>query len=54
LQVCANPCNARFITRNEQVSGSSPLVGSLFACKFTQELKPRHEQCRGVSSVRQQ
>jgi hypothetical protein len=30
LQASANPCNARPITRNEQVSGSSPLVGSLF------------------------
>jgi len=29
LQARANPCNALFITRNEQVSGSSPLVGSL-------------------------
>jgi hypothetical protein len=29
LQACASPCNALFITRNEQVSGSSPLVGSL-------------------------
>ncbi len=30
LQARANPCNTRIITRNEQVSGSSPLVGSLF------------------------
>jgi hypothetical protein len=29
LQPSANPCNARILTRNEQVSGSSPLVGSL-------------------------
>jgi hypothetical protein len=29
LQARANPCNAPFITRNEQVGGSSPLVGSL-------------------------
>jgi hypothetical protein len=29
LQTRANPCNALWITRNEQVSGSSPLVGSL-------------------------
>jgi hypothetical protein len=28
LQSCAKPCNALLITRNEQVSGSSPLVGS--------------------------
>jgi hypothetical protein len=27
LQPPAHPCNARSITRNEQVSGSSPLVG---------------------------
>jgi hypothetical protein len=26
----ANPCNTYWLTRNEQVSGSSPLVGSLF------------------------
>jgi hypothetical protein len=31
LQARTNPCNARWITRNEQVSGSSPLVGSLFS-----------------------
>ena len=30
LQPRASRCNARPITRNEQVSGSSPLVGSLF------------------------
>ena len=29
LQACANPCNGLFITRKEQVSGSSPLVGSV-------------------------
>ena len=29
LQEPANPCNALWLTRNEQVSGSSPLVGSL-------------------------
>ena len=28
LQTRADPCNVRVITRNEQVSGSSPLVGS--------------------------
>jgi hypothetical protein len=28
LQTCPNPCNASFITRNEQESGSSPLVSS--------------------------
>jgi hypothetical protein len=34
LQTHATPCNALFITRNEQVNGSSPLVGSLyFTCK---------------------
>ena len=31
LQSRANPCNARPITRNEQKSGSSPLVGSLYS-----------------------
>ena len=30
LQVPAHPCNALVITRNEQVSGSRPLVGSPF------------------------
>jgi hypothetical protein len=30
LQLRANSCNTLTITRNEQVSGSSPLVGSLF------------------------
>jgi hypothetical protein len=38
LQARASRCNARPITRNEQESGSSPLVGSLiflgFAGKF--------------------
>ena len=29
MQSCANPSNAYWLTRNEQVSGSSPLVGSL-------------------------
>jgi hypothetical protein len=28
------PRNALFITRNEQVSGSSPLVGSLILSRF--------------------
>jgi hypothetical protein len=33
LQSPAYPCNARPITRNEQESGSSPLVGSpLYYC----------------------
>jgi hypothetical protein len=27
-QARANPCNTSIITRNEQVSGPSPLVGS--------------------------
>ena len=31
LQARANPCNTLFITRNEQESGLSPLVGSLQA-----------------------
>ena len=31
LQVRANPCNTHWLTRNEQVGGSSPLVGSLFS-----------------------
>jgi hypothetical protein len=29
FQANANLCNTLFLTRNEQVSGSSPLVGSL-------------------------
>jgi hypothetical protein len=29
----ANSCNTLFLTRNEQVSGSRPLVGSLFFMK---------------------
>jgi hypothetical protein len=38
LQLQANPCNARWITRNEQVSGSSPLVGSLFSAYLSRIL----------------
>jgi hypothetical protein len=34
LHTRAHPCNARPITRNEQVSGSSPLVGSLLFLGF--------------------
>ena len=34
LQARATPCNALFITRNEQVSGSSPLVGSPFSLRI--------------------
>ena len=30
LQSCATPSNPQLLTRNEQVSGSSPLVGLLF------------------------
>jgi hypothetical protein len=30
LQPCAYPCNPGPLTRNEQVGGSSPLVGPLF------------------------
>jgi hypothetical protein len=30
LQGCAILCNALFLTRKEQVSGSSPLFGSLY------------------------
>jgi hypothetical protein len=31
MQTRANSCNVLVITRNEHVSGSSPLVGSLFS-----------------------
>ena len=34
LQTCATPSNALPHTRNEQVSGSSPLVGSLYALQW--------------------
>jgi hypothetical protein len=34
-----NPCNILFITRNEQVSGSSTLVGSLFCLQNPQKIK---------------
>jgi len=39
LQAWANPCNASIITRNEQVSGSSPLVGSLFCFDLQEKRK---------------
>jgi hypothetical protein len=29
MQAWANPCNVYWLSRNEQVSGSSPLLGSL-------------------------
>jgi hypothetical protein len=38
LHSCANPCNTLFITRNEQISGSSPLVGSLFSLDLQEKL----------------
>jgi hypothetical protein len=34
LQTSATPSNTLIITRNEQVSGSSPLVGSLVLVGF--------------------
>jgi dihydrofolate reductase len=40
LQPPANPCNALFITRNEQVSGSSPLVAAqAFRAGLVDELR---------------
>src|SRR5215216_1367222 len=35
--------NALFLTRNEQVSGSSPLVGSLFCCDLQVKHKRQEE-----------
>jgi len=35
LQLCASSCNAYCLTRNEQVSGSSPFVGSLLGLDKT-------------------
>ncbi|CAA9376185.1 MAG: hypothetical protein AVDCRST_MAG93-8838 [uncultured Chloroflexia bacterium] len=52
------PRNALFLTRNEQVSGSSPLVGSPFSSRFAGETQidgsaPAYD--RGLlSAVRQQ
>jgi len=31
LQLWANPCSTHWLTRNEQVGGSSPLVGTFFS-----------------------
>jgi hypothetical protein len=37
LHARASPCNTGLITLNEQVSGSSPLVGSLFFLQIPQK-----------------
>jgi hypothetical protein len=37
------PGKARFLTRNEQVSGSSPLVGSPFYCDLQGKHKGQQE-----------
>ncbi len=42
------------LTRNEQVSGSSPLVGSLFSCKTRENKKPSTRTSGALSAVRQQ
>jgi hypothetical protein len=47
LQPCANLCNTRIITRNEQVSGSSPLVGSLFLPGNPAKMRNPRCGCRG-------
>jgi hypothetical protein len=41
LQPSATPCNPLFLTRNEQVSGSSPLVGSPGSPQISGIRKPR-------------
>jgi hypothetical protein len=52
LQGCANPCNAWIITRNEQESGSSPLVGSLFFLQNSQKDKRPQWDDRRLGSSR--
>jgi len=53
LQLCASPCNAYCLTRNEQVSGSGPLIGSLFSCKLGKNGKPLMLVSGASSAVRQ-
>jgi hypothetical protein len=48
LQAPAYPRNACIITRNEQVSGSSPLVGSLFCSDF--QVKRRAQRDLGAKA----
>src|SRR5215217_3847778 len=55
LQPCVNSCNALFITRNEQESGSSPLVGSSFYLQIPQKRRISDIRCgvfdSGTSAV---
>jgi hypothetical protein len=42
------------LTRNEQVSGSSPLVGSLFSLQNPQKRKASDQNMEALSAVRKQ
>jgi hypothetical protein len=46
--------NPLFLTRNEQVSGSSPLVGSLFYLQIPQKRETLGVRIEALSAVRQQ
>jgi hypothetical protein len=54
LQVCATRSNPWPHTRNEQESGLSPLVGSLFSCKSRKKLKDPARFTAGLAAVGQQ
>ena len=49
--VSATPCNTLFLTRNEQVSGSSPLVGSLVITVDKRNAYDIKNPCRVVSEL---
>jgi hypothetical protein len=53
LQAHANSCNALIITRNEKISGSSPLVGYLFLrVLLAGDAEAREEYMVSVSCTR--
>ena len=49
LHARASPCNTGLITRNEQVSGSSPLVDSPSGAASREHLGPLLETCQEVA-----
>jgi len=45
------PGKARFLTLNEQVSGSSPLLGSLYSVHWPQDIEAFLPRCTAFAEV---
>src|ERR687889_621959 len=51
LQTRADPCNVRIITRNEQESGSSPVLGSPFGATYREYSVPTQRAAKKQPNV---